>query len=92
MAATPADTDPFMLVAAAAEHVRQGVPEVELEWWADDADPVDGSGLERRLTITMRSAAGVAQRCAGLQLAARITDPPPAPAPEVPNDLSGLDE
>lgn len=49
----PADMDPFMLMAAAAEHVANGVPEVELEWWAD---PVDQDGTpERRLTITMRS-------------------------------------
>lgn len=48
----PADQDPFTLMAAAAEHVRNGVPEVELEWWADPEDN-DGSP-QRRLTITLR--------------------------------------
>ena len=50
----PADRDPFMIMAAAAEHVLNGVPEVELEWWADPEE-LDGTP-ERRLTITMRNA------------------------------------
>lgn len=49
----PADQDPFTLMQAAAEHVRNGVPEVELEWWAD---PEDSDGTpQRRLTITLRN-------------------------------------
>jgi len=49
----PADQDPFTLMSAAAEHVANGVPEVELEWWAD---PEDNDGTpQRRLTITLRS-------------------------------------
>lgn len=43
----PADTPVGLALAMAAEHVHSGVPEVELEWWADD-------GTERRLTITVR--------------------------------------
>lgn len=51
----PTDTDPFTAMAAAAEHIRQGVPEVELEWWAEPSDP-DALGEQRRLTITLRQA------------------------------------
>lgn len=43
----PADTPVGLALAMAAEHVHSGVPEVELEWWADD-------GMERRFTITVR--------------------------------------
>jgi len=50
MPSTPADTDPFTMMAAAAEHVRSGVPEVELEWWADSDE-----GDQRRMTVWLRA-------------------------------------
>jgi hypothetical protein len=47
----PADTDPFIVMAAAAEHVAAGrVAEAELEWWYDDSE---GNG--RRMTLWLRT-------------------------------------
>jgi hypothetical protein len=47
----PADTDPFLAMAAAAQHVLGGVREVELEWWTDSEND---DGPDRRFTINMR--------------------------------------
>jgi hypothetical protein len=82
----PADQDPFTLMASAAQHILSGVPEIELEWWAD---PVDEDGTpERRLTITMRGS----DRNASIRAAADAAVRPASVPPEswVPDTPEGI--
>jgi hypothetical protein len=78
----PAHTDPFLAMAAAAQYIADGaVDEVELEWWADP--PEGATGMEHRMTVTMR--------------AKRHRPPMPATVPllsqhpAAPDDASSLD-
>lgn len=44
----PETMPPNLAISIAAEHVRSGVPEIELEWWSD----IEGD--ERRFTVSVR--------------------------------------
>lgn len=79
--------DPVALLYAAAQHVRDGVPEVELEWWEDT------EGGERRLTVTTRGMSRNAALSGGVErLQVRNPKGEFVRGHQVPNTPEGLED
>lgn len=73
----PANTDPFTVMAAAAEHVAAGrVQEAELEWGYTDPE-----GNDCRMTLWLRSTDRY-------ERVSRLVPPPPPMVPDTPEGLT----